>query len=135
VTVGRLTRSSIASLRDPRRLTLRVPSSYGQGSASARRIPDALSASMTAASSRLRLTDRRVVEDDAQQRTVHLEPAVVFDQPRRRNLFMKKFKFTRERVVPTISASTNVQRRREQGSHGPEISVQKSTAGVQQAGT
>ena len=46
-----------------------------------------------------------VVQDDAQEGAVDLERAVVLDESELRNLFMKKF--TRERVVPTISASVS----------------------------
>jgi len=42
------------------------------------------------------------VQDDAEKRTIHFQPAVVDNEPRLLNLLMKKF--TRERVIPTISA-------------------------------
>ena len=45
------------------------------------------------------------MEDDAEQWGVDLEIAVVSMNPRSLNLFMKKL--TRERVVPTISASVS----------------------------
>ena len=46
-----------------------------------------------------------VPQHDAQERVVDLQAAVVPMKPSFRNLFMKKF--TRERVVPTISANVS----------------------------
>lgn len=45
------------------------------------------------------------MQRDAQEGLVNLDAAVVVDEAGFLNLFMKKF--TRERVVPTISASTS----------------------------
>jgi hypothetical protein len=46
-----------------------------------------------------------VMQHHRQQRFVNLDFAVVFDKASLRNLFMKKL--TRDRVVPTISASVS----------------------------
>ena len=46
-----------------------------------------------------------VVHDDGQEGMVDLEAAVVFDETELLELFMKKF--TRDRVVPIISASVS----------------------------
>jgi hypothetical protein len=56
--------------------------------------------------SKLRIKKRNlVVEDDVEERTVHVQPAVVFQETQFGNLFMKKL--TRDRVVPIISASVS----------------------------
>ena len=55
----------------------------------------------------IRITNgaRVIMQDHAQQGAVDLEVPVIFDEPMRRNLFMKEL--TRERVVPIISASVS----------------------------
>jgi hypothetical protein len=50
------------------------------------------------------------VQDDAQESRVDLEATVMFDETEFLNLFMKKF--TRDRVVPIISASISCERER-----------------------